>query len=692
MSSHQGQSQGQGQGQGGQGQATTTTATRHLRIATPYSRRLRHQFLATLEALDSSDADASSDLSLSEVDQLPESESGFSEFETPLGGRWDMAAHWGDYSEGVEGDDDDDDDNDNDNDNDRDDEERDIDNLSEGLSNNRSIHLDLGRIQEILSSSPGSTPIVTTTTTTTSTSSAARGSHGSLLGPLLASATTITNSSVRGPGVSSSSGSSSQIEEPHNRHFRASFVSTPIVSPEPFLISRDEVHTDSYHGDMEDSQGESHQETNRGDTTTMFLQQDTEADLTSSTTGSYDRSDSARARALLRPSPPLLSREERRHIISAAGGILGGGPGSGGLGGSGELRTHSLLSRERERRLISRPGFWTSPRTHQLSPYWTALARQFPRVISSMSSVSSSPVSSASSSRTASPVIDNRLSSFSFKPPEDESSHSDPPGEGDATSTDVSQQQHHRRVVSTSIASLPLFVSSAFSPSPSLGVHGVGALDGVAHRPMKRIHRRPCCFLQPGQKFHGTQNLKTQTSNLAGRTGMEEWDVKVTISAVDYDAATVFGLMEAMDVPMSESNVVTFWEGEIIDFENHNFWTKKWAAKPKTDLDHWKRLEAFQGVEEKFIIRGAKNGKFGVGGGNISHKYIFMRWKEKHFVNSSEHTSGLTIAGFYYIAMRRADGAIEGYYHDQQSTPFQHLCLQPTFESRGFSSAIFELA
>lgn len=32
---------------------------------------------------------------------------------------------------------------------------------------------------------------------------------------------------------------------------------------------------------------------------------------------------------------------------------------------------------------------------------------------------------------------------------------------------------------------------------------------------------------------------------------------------MDYDAATVFGLMEAMDVPMSESNVVTFWEGEV---------------------------------------------------------------------------------------------------------------------------------
>ncbi|KAG0017288.1 hypothetical protein BGZ81_010800 [Podila clonocystis] len=681
MSSHQGQ--GQGQGQGGQGQATRQPRNE----STPHARRLRHQLISTLETLDSSDADASSDLSLSEVDQLPESESGFSEFETPLAGRWDMAAHWGDYSEGVEGDADDDD---------GDDEERDIDtDLSEGPR--RSIHLDLGRIQEILSSSPSSTPIVITTTSPAHTSS-----HDSLLGPLLASSTsTITSSNPREP-VSSSLGLSSSGESWLHRNATRSFTpslmdmaSNPILSSEPFLFSRqDEVHTDSYHGDMEDSQGESHLEVTRSEppeTTERQQDRDTSQAILRSTFG---RSDSARARALVRPSPPLFSREERRHIMSAAAGGIGGGVVGGSASGEGRSITHSL-NRERERRLISRPGFWTSPRAHQLSPYWTALARHLPRVTaSSISSLSSSPVSSASSSRTASPVIDNRSVSFSFKPPEDESlsqmDHQGPQGDGDTTSMD--SQHYHRRVVSTSIASLPLFVSSAFSPHASLGVHGVGSMiEGVAHRPTKRNYRRPCCFLQPGQKFHGTQNLQTQTSNLAGqRTGqMEEWDVKVTISAVDYDAATVFGLMEAMDVPMSESNVVTFWEGEIIDFEHHNFWTKKWAAKAKTDLEHWKRLEAFHGVEDKYIIRGAKNGKFV---GHISQKYIFMRWKEKHFVNSSEHTSGLTIAGFYYIAMRRSDGVIEGYYHDQQSTPYQHLCLQPTFESRGFSSAIFELA
>ncbi|KAF9180569.1 hypothetical protein BGZ51_006099 [Haplosporangium sp. Z 767] len=247
-----------------------------------------------------------------------------------------------------------------------------------------------------------------------------------------------------------------------------------------------------------------------------------------------------------------------------------------------------------------------------------------------------------------------------------------------------------RRVVSSNISSLPSFASSIFTPR----AYGTGGYDGPAglHRDYKYNNaQRQCCFLQPGQKFHGKQDLKSMTVTLPGMQSrhLEEWDVKVTISAVDYDAGMVYGLMEAMDVPMSTSNVVTFWEGEIIDFVNHTFWTRKWAAKARTDLEHWKRLEAFNGVDEKYIIRGAKTGKFR---GHIQQKYIFMRWKEKHFVNVSEHTSGLTIAGFYYVSMRRADGIVEGYYHDQQSMPFQHLCLSPTFDAGGFSSSNYELA
>ncbi|KAF9128141.1 hypothetical protein BGX30_014441 [Mortierella sp. GBA39] len=181
------------------------------------------------------------------------------------------------------------------------------------------------------------------------------------------------------------------------------------------------------------------------------------------------------------------------------------------------------------------------------------------------------------------------------------------------------------------------------------------------------------------------------TSTLSGMRArqVEEWNVKVSISAVDYYAGTVCGHMEAMDVPMSVSNVVTFWEGEIVDFDNHTLWTRKWAAKEKTDLDHWRRLEAFRGMDEKHIIKGAESGRFK---GQVTQKYIFMRWKERHFVNVSEQTSGLTIAGFYYVSMRRSDGYVEGFYHDQASTPFQHISLNPTFETAGFSSPIFEFA
>lgn len=65
---------------------------------------------------------------------------------------------------------------------------------------------------------------------------------------------------------------------------------------------------------------------------------------------------------------------------------------------------------------------------------------------------------------------------------------------------------------------------------------------------------------------------------------------------------------------------------------------------------------------------------------------------EKNFVNVSEHTAGLTIAGFYYISMRRSDGYVEGYYYDKQSSPFQRLSLFPLYEGKGFSSPIFEVA
>ncbi|CAG8591850.1 1302_t:CDS:2 [Ambispora leptoticha] len=190
-----------------------------------------------------------------------------------------------------------------------------------------------------------------------------------------------------------------------------------------------------------------------------------------------------------------------------------------------------------------------------------------------------------------------------------------------------------------------------------------------------------CSFLHSGLSFSGTQNL--MNSNPSQR---EEWGVKVTIQYVDYKTGTAIGLMEALNVPSSTNKVVTYWEGEIIDLVNHSLWTNKWQATPDVDLQHWRKFEAFRWTDGRSISRGFLSRKWFR---QVSEKYIFMRWKERCFVDMSAQDSGLTIAGFYYICIRRSDGTIEGYYFDPVSTPYQKLTLKPVVEGTGLSFAEF---
>jgi Vacuolar import and degradation protein len=77
-------------------------------------------------------------------------------------------------------------------------------------------------------------------------------------------------------------------------------------------------------------------------------------------------------------------------------------------------------------------------------------------------------------------------------------------------------------------------------------------------------------------------------------------------------------------------------------------------------------------------------------------EWILMRWKEKCFIPRSSPADanlsipsagrrgspdpasyGLTISGYYYVALRRQTGEIEGLYYDPGSLPFQVLSLRP---------------
>ncbi|KAI9833061.1 MAG: hypothetical protein M1819_003894 [Sarea resinae] len=171
----------------------------------------------------------------------------------------------------------------------------------------------------------------------------------------------------------------------------------------------------------------------------------------------------------------------------------------------------------------------------------------------------------------------------------------------------------------------------------------------------------------------------------------EKWPVKVTISGVDYDTMTLTGTMEAFNVPdksskTGETSIVTFLEGEIIDFNAYTLETKSFKSDPKIDGTYWRQLEPFKNLTDDEMVRNLVSKKWLTD--ELARKWILMRWKEKCFITpSTSNRSGLTISGFYYVSLRRDTGAIEGLYFDPSSSPYQHLTLTP--EKRVFPTYEF---
>ncbi|KAG2690616.1 hypothetical protein I3843_09G191700 [Carya illinoinensis] len=187
-----------------------------------------------------------------------------------------------------------------------------------------------------------------------------------------------------------------------------------------------------------------------------------------------------------------------------------------------------------------------------------------------------------------------------------------------------------------------------------------------------------CTLLSVGQAFSGTQNVCSLQKD-------EAWRVNVRIQGCDLEHGYLCGTMEALNVPMADTPVVTFWEGEIVDTKNYTFFTGKWEAKPDDDIRHWTKFPSFSPLASQVAVDGGKSLDLS------NHPYIFMRWKEQNFVNVGTDC-GLTIAGFYYVCFSCSDGSISGFYYDPNSSPFQKLELKSTNEGRsGFSFSSYEL-
>ncbi|KAF3333649.1 Glucose-induced degradation protein 4 [Carex littledalei] len=187
-----------------------------------------------------------------------------------------------------------------------------------------------------------------------------------------------------------------------------------------------------------------------------------------------------------------------------------------------------------------------------------------------------------------------------------------------------------------------------------------------------------CSLLCAGRSFCGTQNVSSLQKD-------EAWKVNVRIQGCDIEHGFLCGTMEALNVPLADTPVVTFWEGEIVDAKNHTFFTGKWEATPEDDIRHWSKFPSFTPLLSQIEEDGGKSLDLS------NYPYIFMRWKEQYFVNVGADC-GLTIAGFYYVCFSCTDGSISGFYYDPNSSPFQKLELKCMNEKPGgFSFSSYEL-
>ncbi|KPI44449.1 uncharacterized protein AB675_8736 [Cyphellophora attinorum] len=185
----------------------------------------------------------------------------------------------------------------------------------------------------------------------------------------------------------------------------------------------------------------------------------------------------------------------------------------------------------------------------------------------------------------------------------------------------------------------------------------------------------------------------------------------------------------------------SYFEGEIIDFRQHSletdpqrgykvggldtdarYWSRLgpfkeaiekqaqgsrwdssvWEDKLKTgDAKYWDILKAEEQASreleaDRVMMRCLGNQKWLQE--KLGTEWVLMRWKERCFVepilkqaykqvttetssglesDSMHPTWGLTISGFYYIALHRQSGSIEGLYCDPGSQPYQSLKMAP---------------
>ena len=112
----------------------------------------------------------------------------------------------------------------------------------------------------------------------------------------------------------------------------------------------------------------------------------------------------------------------------------------------------------------------------------------------------------------------------------------------------------------------------------------------------------------------------------------DHWPVKVSIHDIDYSTMTLCGTMEAHNIPdksspTQDTSIITYLEGEIIDFNVHTLETKNFHSDAETDSMYWRALQPFQDLTDEEMVRNIVSRRWLTE--ELSQHWILMRWKGK---------------------------------------------------------------
>lgn len=161
-----------------------------------------------------------------------------------------------------------------------------------------------------------------------------------------------------------------------------------------------------------------------------------------------------------------------------------------------------------------------------------------------------------------------------------------------------------------------------------------------------------CSWLRPGMVFSGSQKAAHSAASiysrrmpgqnslfhyidnrdsLNGRLRDENWPVKVTIHDINYEDMTLSGTMEAYNIPdktypSHDAHIVTFLEGEIIDFNTHTLETMNFKSSVEVDSTYWRQLHPFKGLTDDDELVSSLVSRKWINE-QLAEHWVLMRWK-----------------------------------------------------------------